>query len=237
MTGRIHNLTEGIIHWLKGDDTYRLDPHIFSRDLFDLIRRRGGSALRGGMLRPWLKSSNGLLFLGKNTTLHHKNKISVGRSVIIDDFVTIDALSRKGVVLGNNVTIARFSTIQCTGVIQELGEGLEIGDNSAIGAYSFLGAQGGIRIGRNVIMGPMVSLHAENHVFDRNDIPIRLQTTSRQGIIIEDDCWIGAKSTIVDGVRVGSGCVVAAGAVVTKDIPPYSVVGGVPAKLIKSRKP
>ena len=65
--------------------------------------------------------------------------------------------------------------------------------------------------------------------------PIRLQGVSRQGIHIGPNCWVGAKVTVLDGVTIGEGSVVAAGAVVTKDIPPYSIAAGVPAKVIKRR--
>ncbi|MNG32136.1 Virginiamycin A acetyltransferase [compost metagenome] len=78
-------------------------------------------------------------------------------------------------------------------------------------------------------------MSAENHVFSDKTKPIKEQGIYRQGITIEDDCWIGSNVTILDGVTIGTGSVVAAGAVVTKDVPPYSVVGGVPAKIIKER--
>jgi len=73
-------------------------------------------------------------------------------------------------------------------------------------------------------------------MFLRIDIPIRLQGVTRQGIVIEDDCWIGAKVTFLDGAHVGRGCVIAAGAVVRGEIPAYSIAAGVPARVIKSRK-
>lgn len=231
----IHSWINRIICSLKHDSSYQLDPQLSLWDLFSILEMRGSAVLRGLLIRPWLGSSEGILFLGKGTSLRHKKKIFVGRSTIIDDHVTIDALSINGVKLGNNVTIARYSTVQCTGVIQELGIGLEIGNNSAIGAYSFLGAQGGIKIGNDVIMGPMVSIHSENHVFTDQDVPVRLQPRSRKGIVIEDDCWIGAKTTILDGVRIGKGSIVAAGAVVTKNIQSGSIVGGVPASIIGQR--
>ncbi|HMN28579.1 MAG TPA: hypothetical protein PKE45_10540, partial [Caldilineaceae bacterium] len=100
----------------------------------------------------------GILLIGANVRVKFPQLLSVGRSTILEDGVIIDALSEQGVRLGDNVTIAKFATIQCTGVIRNLGVGLTIGDNSAVGAYSFLGAQGGILIGKNVIMGPKVSL-------------------------------------------------------------------------------
>lgn len=235
MTSVLNVWTEEIIRRLKRDRSYHLDRTIGPSDLFEILAFRGSAVLRGFFIRPRLRASQGILFVGKRVTIRHKQKVSVGRSVIIDDQVTIDALSVNGVILGNNVTIARNTTIQCTGVIQELGVGLIVGDNSAIGAYSFLGAQGGIKIGRNVIMGPMVSIHSENHSYEDSTLPIRLQPVTRKGITIEDDCWIGAKATIVDGVDIGSGCVIAAGTVVTKNIPPNSLVVGVPGQVVKSR--
>lgn len=230
----MHKWIEAIIRRLKGDTSYTLDKNLSVFDLLSLLLYRGSAVLRGFWARPQLGNASGILFLGKQVTLRHKRKISVGRSTIIEDFVYMDALSQKGVLLGNNVTIAKFTTIQCTGVIQELGVGLEIGDNSAVGAYSFLGAQGGIKIGSNVIMGPKVGIHAENHTYQDPKTPIRLQKTSRKGIVIEDNCWIGANSTIVDGVHIHQGCVVAAGSVVTKDVPPHTLVAGVPARVLKN---
>lgn len=228
-------IIEQAIQKLKRDPGYRLDDGLNGRILWQVLTRRVTSRLRGVYRQMWLRRSGGHLFIGRSVRLLHPQLISVGRAVIIEDNVTIDALSQNGVVLGHNVTIARHSSIQCTGVIRHLGIGLKIGDNSAVGAYSFLGAQGGIVIGNNVIMGPRVSFHAENHRYERADIPIRLQGESREGIVIDDDCWIGAGSTILDGVVMGKGCVVAAGSVVTKSIPPYSVVAGVPARVIKQR--
>lgn len=231
----IHRLIEKIIQLLKQDTTYQLDSNLTERLLLQVVFYRGSTLLRG-RLRQWqLGKCAGKLFMGKNVTLRHPQLIKVGRSVIIEDFVTINALSEYGVTIGNNVTIAKHTTIQCTGVIRNLGQGLIMGHNSALGAYSFIGAQGGVNIGSDVIMGPRVSFHAENHNYEDTRIPIRLQGESRKGIVIDNDCWIGADSTILDGVHIGQGCIVAAGSVVTKSIPPYSIVAGVPARVIKQR--
>lgn len=232
----IHQLVEKVAQALKHNESYQLDSALTGRVLIQVASQRGGAILRGTWRRLWLHESKGALFLGKAVSLQHPQLISVGRSVIIEDYVRIDALSHQGVILGDNVTIAKFATIQCTGVIRSLGIGLRVGNNSAIGAYSFLGAQGGITIGDDVIMGPRVSFHAENHRYEDPDTPIRLQGETRQGIVVENDCWIGAGAIILDGVRIGSGAIVAAGSVVTKDVPAFAIVAGSPARIIKQRK-
>jgi acetyltransferase-like isoleucine patch superfamily enzyme len=111
-----------------------------------------------------------------------------------------------------------------------------MGNNSNIGPYNYIGCSGKIIIGNNVMLAPRVSIYAENHVFDNPDILIRDQGVAYQTVIIEDDCWIAANSIILAGVTIGKGSVVAAGSVVTENVAPYSVVAGVPAKFIKSRK-
>ncbi len=230
----IRKFLEKTIQGLKHDRNYRLDSALTNQTLAQVVFYRGLALVRGLRYR-WIMKSKGPVFIGKHVVFRHPQLIKLGRSVIIDDHVTIDALSQEGVLLGDNVTIARYTTIQCTGVIRYLGKGLQVGNNSAIGAYSFIGAQGGITIGNNVIMGPRVSFHAENHRFENTSIPIRLQGETRQGIIVENDCWIGAGAIILDGVHIGEGCVVAAGSVVTQNIPPYTIVAGVPARVIKYR--
>lgn len=94
---------------------------------------------------------------------------------------------------------------------------------------------GGLKIGNGVRIGTKATMIPANHIFRRTDIPIYQQGVSQEGIKIEDDVWIGANSTIVDGVTIHTGSIVGAGSVVTKDVPKYSIVAGVPAKIIKSR--
>jgi acetyltransferase-like isoleucine patch superfamily enzyme len=85
-------------------------------------------------------------------------------------------------------------------------------------------------------MGPRVSIYAENHVFENPAILMKDQGVVKKEVIIEDDCWIASNSIILAGVTIGKGSVVAAGSVVTENVAPYSVIAGVPAKWIKSRK-
>ena len=93
--------------------------------------------------------------------------------------------------------------------------------------------KGGITIGDNVLIGPNVVLRSNNHMFQDVLIPIREQGMTQGEIVVGDDVWIASNAVILAGVKIGRGAVVAAGGVVTKDVPDYAVVGGVPAKLIK----
>jgi len=115
------------------------------------------------------------------------------------------------------------------------GYNLEIGDNSGIGVNAQLYTAGGIVIGDNVMMGPDVVILTQNHRYDDITRPMREQGYERAPVIIEDDVWIGTRVIVLPGVRIGQGSIIAAGAVVTRDIPPFSVVGGNPAKVIKKR--
>ena len=112
---------------------------------------------------------------------------------------------------------------------------LTVGDNSGVGIDCEL--YGEITIGANVMMGPEVVILTQGHAFSRTDIPMMEQgKLEPKPVTIGDDCWIGRRVMILPGVHIAEGCVIGAGAVVTKDIPPYSVAAGVPARVIKSRK-
>jgi len=114
------------------------------------------------------------------------------------------------------------------------GDRLEIGRNSQLGQNARLG--GTIRIGDDVLMGPDVVIMATSHAFDKIDIPINQQgSTVEEPVIIGNDVWIGTRTIILPGVEIGNHSIIAAGSVVTKSCEPYSIIGGVPAKLIKKR--
>jgi acetyltransferase-like isoleucine patch superfamily enzyme len=230
----VRKLIESIVGRMKGEHGYKLDPGYSSRQLLTIIYNRGRQYLRGWWLKRWI-SAEGAVFAGKQVRIEHGYLVKAGRSLILEDGVSIQALSRNGVVLGNRVTIAKGAILTCTGVIAEMGTGIVIGDHSAVGAQSFLGGQGGIHIGSDVIMGPQVRIFSENHNYHDATRLIRLQGQSRKGVRIGNNCWLGAGVTILDGVSIGNGCVVAAGSVVTQSVPDNSVVMGVPARVTKSR--
>ncbi len=132
---------------------------------------------------------------------------------------------------GDNINVERMAFFGT-------GKALEIGSNSGIGPRaSLMNVKGGeLIIGNDVMMGPEVLVYTRDHNHDNVDIPMDRQGFTYSKVIIEDDVWIGARVIILPGVTIGKGSIIAAGAVVTKNVPPYSVVGGVPAKVLKNRK-
>ena len=148
------------------------------------------------------------------------SRISLGskaiRSVLARGFITH---------MGKNVNIQRKAI---------LSRDISIGDNSGIGAYSIIGK--GTVIGNDVMMGEQCFIYTRNHQFERTDVPMIQQGMgSFEPVVIGNDVWIGARVTILPGVSIGDGAILGAGAVVTKDVPEYAVVGGNPAKVLKYR--
>lgn len=119
-------------------------------------------------------------------------------------------------------------------------KGAEISPNATIGDYSELGTrcmiQANVSIGNNVIMGPDVKIYSRNHKYDRLDLPIQKQGKNYYITTIGNDVWLGANVIITAGCAIGNHVIVAAGAVVTKNVPDYAIVGGIPAKILKYRK-
>jgi acetyltransferase-like isoleucine patch superfamily enzyme len=111
--------------------------------------------------------------------------------------------------------------------------GIRIGRDSLVGEYTVIRGQGGVTIGDRVYTSPFSQLIAVDHVFGDPARPFVDQGITARGIVVEDDVWIGSGAIITDGVRVGKGAVVAAGAVVTADVPAHTVVGGVPARVLR----
>jgi len=198
---------------------------------FDIALRM----LRGLSLKSRIVCE-GIPLCGRGVRITHGRHIRAGNRLNLEDGCEIVGLSKHGVVFGERCTVGRSAVIRPSNVLfDEAGEGLEVGDHPNLGAWAYVGCSGFVKIGTNVMMGPRVSLLAENHNHGRVDIPMKKQGVTRLRIVVEDDCWLGASSSLLAGVTIGKGSVVAAGAVVTKDVPPYAIVAGVPAKVIRIR--
>lgn len=214
-------------------EPYQIDEHLRLAVLFHESLNRMFQLLWGVIrFRTHAKFP---AFISKRIQVRDMANIHLGKGVTVEKDVVLDAASVNGLVVGDNVKIGRYTQIRCSGTLKQLGKGFIIGENSGIGEFSFFGAAGGISIGSNAIMGQNVRMHAENHNYADSKVPIRLQGVTHSGIVVKDNCWLGAGVVVLDGVTIGSGCVIGANSLVTKDIPDNSVAVGSPAKVIKSR--
>jgi acetyltransferase-like isoleucine patch superfamily enzyme len=175
----------------------------------------------------------GVVF-GHHITLRHPHKITIGDNSFIDDYVVLDAKGEedRGLFIGDNVIVGRNTIISCKGGSIHLDDFVNISANCSLLSESL------IKIGKHTFLAGQCYLVAGgNHSFERTDVPIMFQPSIRKGgIFVAEDCWLGASVTVLDGVTLENGCVIGAGAVVTKSFPAYSVAAGVPARLIRSRK-
>ena len=212
----------------KTKKNYTIDPLIPSSLLVTNLWHRLTMMCRGYF---WLYKK---VFLGKKCQITNKRNICFGNNITIENYVCIDGYAKKQLIFGNNVKIGSYSWISCTSHMSKYGEGISIGNNSAFGRFTEFGAAGGIEIGNDVIAGSYISFHSENHNFNDTSKLIREQGVTSKGIKIGNNVWIGAKVTFLDGSVIGDNCVVAAGAVVSGVFPNNTIIGGVPAKIIKN---
>lgn len=220
----------------KRNPKFEFDPQISSWMIFEMCFGKFIALLRSLKLLPRGKFA-GLLFLGKGVRFEQVSKMEFGKWVKIGDYSKLAALGKGKLIIGDKSGIGAFSNVIVSTSFNNIGEHIHIGKNVGIGEYAYLGGGGGLEIGDDCIVGQYFSCHPENHNYQDLNIPIRLQGVNRKGIKIGANCWIGSKVTILDGVEVGDSCVIAAGAVVTKNMPSNSVIGGVPARVLKRRDP
>jgi len=213
---------------------FELDDSLNLAALFQFVFIQICGLIRGCKVVFCFRKPKGMI-LGKGVTFFNISKINWGKFLRLGNQVYVSALSKNGIQFGNNVSIGAFSRVIVSTSLNNIGNRIVIGNNVGIGEFAYLGGAGGLEIGDECIVGQYLSCHPENHNYEDLEIAIRHQGVSRKGIIIGKNCWIGSKVTILDGVTVGNGCIIAAGCVVTKSFPENSIIGGVPAKLLKNR--
>lgn len=192
-----------------------------------------GFGFRAIFYRFLLGSMGKGVAIGRNVTFRHPHKIHIGPRSVVEEYASLSAQGGEdsAIRIGRNVFIGRDT------VLATRDGTIEIGDYSDIGASCRIGSSGRVVLGKHVLIAAYCYIGGATHRYDRLDIPIMEQGIVRKGgVVIEDDVWLGAGVIVPDGVRIGTGSVIGAGAVVTKDIPPYSIAVGVPARVVANRK-
>lgn len=213
---------------------FRFDDNLNGRMLLQFIWVNALCLFRGLRLWFYFRKSQWAM-LGAGVRFFYLPGIVFGRFLKVGPQAYISALGTGRITIGNHVSIGAFTRVIISTSLNQLGSYIQIGDRVGIGEFSYLGGAGGLSIGDDCIIGQYLSCHPENHIYDDPENLIRLQGVRRQGIVIGKNCWIGSKVTILDGVVIGDGCVLASGSVVTKSFAAGSVIGGVPARRLKTR--
>lgn len=155
--------------------------------------------------------------------------VRLGKRVFVASGAELVAGRGEEIVVGEQCTILRGA------LLYPYGGRIVIGDRVGINPYCVIYGHGGLTIGNDVMIATGCIIIPANHNIDDLARPMNSQGLTTRGIIIEDDVWLAARVTVLDGVRIGRGAVIGAGAVVTKDIPPFAIAVGVPARVVGSR--
>jgi acetyltransferase-like isoleucine patch superfamily enzyme len=190
-----------------------------------------GIGVRGILYRLILRM-DGWAAIENSVRLRFADQIHLSHGVYLDQGVYLHACP-SGIELGENTIVMHGAVLHVYNFRGLPHAGIRVGRDCLIGEYCVIRGQGGVTIGDRVYTSPFTQLLAVNHIYTNPDRPFVDQGITAEGIVIEDDVWLGAGAVITDGVRVGRGAVVAAGAVVTQNVLPHTVVAGVPARLIK----
>lgn len=191
-----------------------------------------GIAIRSLLYRLILRM-DGWAAIERSVRLRFASLIRLGHGVYLDENVYLHACP-NGIEIGAGTLVMHGAVLHVYNFRDIPHSGIKIGRDSLIGEYTVIRGQGGVSIGDRVYTSPFTQIIAVNHVFDDPTRSFVAQGITAQGIVIEDDVWLGASAIITDGVRIGRGAVVAAGAVVTTDVPPHTVVAGVPARPLRA---
>lgn len=175
---------------------------------------------------------DGVAAIEEGVRIRFADNVRLGRGVYLDHGVYLHACP-GGISIGSESYVMKNAILHVYNFRDLPHAGIRIGARSLIGEACILRGQGGITIGDDVFLAPLVQMLAVNHVYHNTSRPISLQGITCQGITVEDGAWIGGGAIILDGVRIGKNAVVGAGAVVTRDVPDYCVAVGNPARIVR----
>jgi len=167
-------------------------------------------------------------YIKKALLLFKKGRIERGINTVIETGTDVDPGTSGYIQIGSNCYIHKHAYLKC----YDDGK-IIIGDNVSINPFCVLYGIGTLRIGANVRIAAHTVIVPANHKFSDPKVNICAQGISKKGVTIEEDVWIGANATVLDGVHIGKHSVIGAGSVVTSNIPAYSVAVGVPCRVIR----
>ncbi|MBC7252223.1 MAG: acyltransferase [Anaerolineae bacterium] len=220
-------------YYLAGQST-SLGRYILEQTLFLLLS--GIPSVVGIGLRALayklILHSRGLPAIESHVRLCIPANIHLGRNVYLDYGTYLHACP-QGIFIGDDTFVMHGSELHVYNFRGLSQSGIWVGRNCFIGEFSLIRGQGGVHIGDYVLLAPRVQLLAVDHLYEDVTRPVIEQGIRGRGITIEDGAWIGGGAIVLDGVRVGRNSVVGAGSVVTRDVPPYTVAVGAPARVIK----
>ena len=190
-----------------------------------------GVGLRALAYRAMLHA-DGIAAIEDGVRIRFANNVRLGRGVYLDHGVYLHACP-AGITIGADSFVMKNAILHVYNFRDLPHAGITIGARALIGEGCVLRGQGGIAIGDDVYLGPLVQILAVNHVFNDTTRPISHQGITAQGIVVEQGAWIGAGAILLDGVHIGRNAVVGAGAVVSRDVPAYTLVAGNPARVVR----
>jgi acetyltransferase-like isoleucine patch superfamily enzyme len=191
-----------------------------------------GLVLRGWLYPCLLGACGHNVSFGANVVLRHPRKIRIGDDVAIDDGCVLDAkgTGNRGIEIGSRVFLGRHTLLACKEGDIVLEDGVNISYNCTVFSAS------SVRIGAETLLAAYCYVVGGGHDFDRVDVPVVRQPRPSQGIVVGPGGWLGAGAIVLDGVTLGPSAIVGAHAVVTQDVPPFAIVAGAPARVVRDRR-
>lgn len=196
----------------------------------------GVMLIRGILYQLLRLKFRGWLFLGAGGKVLGLGKVHLKGLAKVGAYSMVDARFSDGIELGNRFSLGDFSIVRASGSMSFHSAGIRFGNNVSFGPYSNIGGGYGLEIGDDCVFGPYVSIHPEGHVFSDLQKPIRMQGIKGRGITIGSNNWFGAKTTVLDGADIRTGCVFGSASLAVRSVyADDAVYVGVPARKIKKR--
>lgn len=195
------------------------------------LLRNTASGARHAWLRRQLAEIGAGAWIDRRARIESPARVRIGTGARVEHGAVIrgNTVDERGVIIGPGASVKDYALVNANrGHVR-------IGERTWIGPYCLIYGNGGVEIGSDVLVAGHTSINTVSHVARRTDIPMNAQGIHSDRVVVEDDVWIGLNCTILQGVTIGRGSIIGAGAVVTRDIPAGSIALGVPARVVGHR--